>query len=75
VGLQLKDFWTLEEHHLGETTFTHFGEGTAKKNRMQANDFVDSLMYRRGVTCSAATTFTGQVTMPISSSPRSSIVS
>ena len=47
----LKDFWTLEEKHLGETTFTHFAEGTAKKNRMQANDFVDSLMYRRGITC------------------------
>ena len=43
VGLELKDFWTLEEHHLGETTFTHYAEGTAKKNRMQANDFVDSL--------------------------------
>jgi predicted CXXCH cytochrome family protein len=51
VGLDLKNFWSLEEHHLGETTFTHFPEGTAKKNRMQANDFVDSLMYRRGVTC------------------------
>jgi predicted CXXCH cytochrome family protein len=51
VGLDLKDFWTLEERHLGETTFTHFAEGTAKKNRMQANDYVDSLMYRRGVTC------------------------
>jgi predicted CXXCH cytochrome family protein len=51
VGLDLKNFWTLEEHHYGETTFTHFPEGTAKKNRMQANDFVDSLMYRRGVTC------------------------
>ena len=51
VGSDLKDFWTLEEKHLGETTFTHFAEGTAKKNRMQANDFVDSLMYRRGVTC------------------------
>jgi predicted CXXCH cytochrome family protein len=51
VGLPLKDFWTLEEHHLGESTFTHFPEGTAKKNRMQSNDFVDSLMYRRGVTC------------------------
>lgn len=51
VGLDLKNFWTLEEHHLGETTFTHYAEGTAKKNRMQSNDFVDSLMYRRGVTC------------------------
>jgi predicted CXXCH cytochrome family protein len=50
-GLNLKDFWKLEEHKLGETTFTHFADGTAHKNRMQGNDFVQSLMYRRGVTC------------------------
>ena len=51
VGLKLRDFWKLEEHTLGETTFTHFPDGTAHKNRMQGNDFVQSLMYRRGVTC------------------------
>jgi predicted CXXCH cytochrome family protein len=51
VGLQLSEFWKLEEHTLGETTFTHFPEGTAHKNRMQGNDFVQSVMYRRGVTC------------------------
>jgi predicted CXXCH cytochrome family protein len=51
VGLNLRDFWTLEEHTLGTTTFTHFADGTAHKNRMQGNDFVQSLMYRRGVTC------------------------
>ena len=39
-GGQLKDFWQLEEHKLGETTFTHFADGTAHKNRMQGNDFV-----------------------------------
>jgi predicted CXXCH cytochrome family protein len=50
-GGQLKDFWQLEEHRLGETTFTHFADGTAHKNRMQGNDFVQSTMYRRGVTC------------------------
>jgi len=50
-GEQLKDFWRLEEHKLGETTFTHFADGTAHKNRMQGNDFVTSVMYRRGVTC------------------------
>jgi predicted CXXCH cytochrome family protein len=50
-GLELKNFWKLEEHKAGEATFTHFAEGTAHKNRMQANDFVDSVMYRRGVTC------------------------
>lgn len=51
VGLHLQDFWQLEEHKLGETTFTHFADGTAHKNRMQGNDFVQSVMYRRGVTC------------------------
>jgi len=51
VGLPLDDFWNLEEHKLGETTFTHFADGTAHKNRMQGNDYVQSLMYARGVTC------------------------
>jgi len=51
AGLLLSDFWKLEPHKLGETTFTHFPDGTAHKNRMQGNDFVQSLMYNRGVTC------------------------
>jgi predicted CXXCH cytochrome family protein len=53
VGKNLVDFWKLEEHKLGEQTFTHFADGTAHKNRMQGNDFVTSLMYTRGVTCFA----------------------
>jgi predicted CXXCH cytochrome family protein len=52
VGLNLRDYWQLEDHKLGEQTFTHFPDGTAHKNRMQGNDFVQSLMYRRGVMCS-----------------------
>jgi len=51
VGLNLRNFWRLEESTLGQTTFTHYPEGTAHKNRMQGNDFVQSVMYRRGVTC------------------------
>jgi predicted CXXCH cytochrome family protein len=51
VGLNLRDFWQLEEHTLGTTSFTHFADGTAHKNRMQGNDFVQSVMYRRGITC------------------------
>jgi predicted CXXCH cytochrome family protein len=51
VGKHLSDFWKLEEHELGKLTFTHFPDGTAHKNRMQGNDFVQSLMYTRGVTC------------------------
>jgi predicted CXXCH cytochrome family protein len=51
VGLNLRDFWQLEEHTLGQSSFTHYPDGTAHKNRMQGNDFVQSVMYRRGVTC------------------------
>ena len=51
AGLKLADFWKLEDHKPGELTFTHFPDGTAHKNRMQGNDFVQSLMYARGVTC------------------------
>jgi predicted CXXCH cytochrome family protein len=45
------DYWKLEEHKLGATPFTHFADGSGHKNRMQGNDFVQSLMYARGVTC------------------------
>lgn len=47
----LDDYWKLEPHVLGETTFYNYANGTAHKNRMQGNDFVQSLMYRHGVTC------------------------
>lgn len=51
MGLELKNFWHLDTPRLGETTFTHFPDGTAHKNRMQGNDFVQSAMYTKGVTC------------------------
>jgi len=52
VGLKLQNFWKLEERTLGApTNFLYFPDGTAHKNRMQGNDFVQSVMYRRGVTC------------------------
>jgi predicted CXXCH cytochrome family protein len=50
-GGRLSDFWRLEEHTLGTTSFTHFADGTAHKNRMQGNDYVQSQMYKRGVAC------------------------
>lgn len=53
VGLRLADFWKLEDCSLGETNFLYFPDCTAHKNRMQGNDFVQSVMYRRGVTCSS----------------------
>ena len=43
-GTRLNEYWELEEHHLGEETFTHWPEGSAHKNRMQGNDFATSLM-------------------------------
>ena len=52
-GDRLANTWQLEEHKLGETTFTHFPDGTSHKNRMQGNDFVQSVMYTHGVTCFA----------------------
>jgi predicted CXXCH cytochrome family protein len=51
VRLNLHDFWRLEEHRLGETSFTHFADATAHKNRMQGNDFIGSVMYTHGVKC------------------------
>jgi predicted CXXCH cytochrome family protein len=52
-GDRLSDFWRLEEHHFGEETFTHWPDGTAHKNRMQGNDYVQSQMYVKGVRCYA----------------------
>ncbi|MHB2021477.1 MAG: cytochrome c3 family protein [Candidatus Xenobia bacterium] len=51
TGLDLKDYWQLEKPDLGKTTFYYYADGTAHKNRMQGNDFVQSVMYRRGITC------------------------
>jgi predicted CXXCH cytochrome family protein len=51
AGRTLSDYWKLEDHKLGETTFTHFSDGTGHKNRMQGNDYVTSLMYTHGVSC------------------------
>lgn len=51
VGGRLADYWQLEKIKLGTTDFYYFPDGTAHKNRMQGNDFVQSVMYRRGITC------------------------
>jgi predicted CXXCH cytochrome family protein len=50
-GDRLSDHWKLEEHHLGQESFTHWPEGSSHKNRMQGNDFVTSAMYTKGVRC------------------------
>ena len=51
AGERLVDKWRLEEHALGEETFTHWPEGSAHKNRMQGNDYVTSVMYAKGIRC------------------------
>ena len=52
VGGKLQDHWKLENQTLGApTNFLYYPDGTAHKNRMQGNDFVQSVMYTRGVTC------------------------
>lgn len=51
-GKRLADYWTLEDTTLGQTDFLHFADGTAHKNRMQGNDFVQSEMYKHNLTCS-----------------------
>ncbi|HYM75806.1 MAG TPA: c-type cytochrome [Candidatus Dormibacteraeota bacterium] len=53
VGLKLADFWKLEDCTLGQTTFYYFPDCTAHKNRMQGNDFAQSVMYRHGITCAS----------------------
>lgn len=52
-GDRLSATWRLEDHRLGETTFTHWPDSSAHKNRMQGNDYVSSRMYEKGVRCSA----------------------
>lgn len=51
VGARLQDFWKLESCTLGQTDFYYLPDCTAHKNRMQGNDFVQSVMYRRGIAC------------------------
>jgi predicted CXXCH cytochrome family protein len=53
VGLRLHDSWKLEDCALGQTSFYYFPDCTAHKNRMQGNDFVQSVMYRHQITCSS----------------------
>jgi len=52
-GLRLADFWRLDTHTIGQTEELYFPDGSARENRMQGNDFVQSQMYHRGVTCAS----------------------
>ncbi len=51
MGAALSSYWKLEPHQLGQTTFTHFPDGTAHKNRMQGNDYVTAEIYTHVITC------------------------
>ncbi len=53
VGIHLHDYWKLEDCKLGQTSFYYLPDCTAHKNRMQGNDFVQSVMYRHQITCSS----------------------
>ena len=53
VGLHLQNYWKLENCTLGQTDFYYFPDCTAHKNRMQGNDFAQSVMYRHQITCSS----------------------
>jgi predicted CXXCH cytochrome family protein len=50
-GQKLADVWRLEESRLGTQDFYYWQDGTAHKNRMQGNDFVQSVMYHRELRC------------------------
>lgn len=50
-GLDLSQFWKLDDRHTSGPDSSYYPDGTASSNRMQGNDFVTSLMYTRGVTC------------------------
>lgn len=50
-GQRLADVWKLEEVHLGTKDFYHWQDGSARKNRMQGNDFVQSTMYHQQLRC------------------------
>lgn len=50
-GQRLADFWKLENPRLGTQDFYFWPDASAHKNRMQGNDFVQSVMYHRGLRC------------------------
>jgi len=63
VGLKLSDFWKLEEHKLGETSFTHFGDGTATRIACKAMTSLPASCTRTASLASAAMMRTVRTTM------------
>ena len=50
-GKPLIDYKLQAPFELGKETKEFHGNGVGKKNRMQGNDFVHSIMYMHGITC------------------------
>jgi predicted CXXCH cytochrome family protein len=50
-GQRLADVWNLEVPRLGTQDFYYWPDASAHKNRMQGNDFTQSVMYHRGLRC------------------------
>lgn len=50
-GQRLADSWRLETWQPGKQDFYYWQDGSAHKNRMQGNDFVESTMYHRQLRC------------------------
>lgn len=50
-GERLADYWKLEELKPGITNFYQYADLTGHKNRMQGNDFAQSVMYHRQMRC------------------------
>ena len=74
-GDRLADYWHLEDAQTGHADFYYFPDGTAHKNRMQGNDFIQSTMYHRGVRCFDCHRCTAIATHPTSSRPATSSAS
>ncbi|MAG93036.1 MAG: cytochrome C [Planctomycetaceae bacterium] len=51
-GMELAEFWTGFEPEAGEQTAEFWHNGTAHKNRVQGNTFLQSTMYESGMQCS-----------------------
>jgi predicted CXXCH cytochrome family protein len=50
-GLKLSQYWVGAEHHKGQQTEEYWHNGTAHKNRVQGNAFLQSVMYHAGLQC------------------------
>ncbi|MCH7557238.1 MAG: hypothetical protein IIB56_07245 [Planctomycetes bacterium] len=50
-GKPLIDYKMQAPFEPGQETKEFYGNGTGKKNRMQGNEYIHSIMYRHGITC------------------------